>query len=68
MVERDDERQISAPEQRDDQDSAMRPQRLADFVGQHKGRDNLSVFIQMDQYYPLLPRMTQTIPILLAAA
>ena len=49
MVERDDERQISAPEQRDDQDSAMRPQRLADFVGQHKGRDNLSVLKKVFQ-------------------
>lgn len=46
MVERDEEREISAPAQRDDQDLAMRPQRLSDFVGQHKGRDNLSVFIQ----------------------
>ena len=35
MVERDEEREISAPAQRDEQDSAMRPQRLSDFVGQH---------------------------------
>lgn len=46
MEDAQDQRAVSAPAQRDDQDSALRPQRLSDFVGQQKGRENLSVFIQ----------------------
>lgn len=42
----DDDRMIDAAPQNDDQDAALRPTSLDDFVGQQKGRDNLSVFIQ----------------------
>jgi holliday junction DNA helicase RuvB len=40
------ERLIDQAEHVDDVDAAMRPKTLADFVGQQKGRENLSVFIE----------------------
>lgn len=40
------ERLIDQAEHADDVDAAMRPKTLADFVGQQKGRENLSVFIE----------------------
>jgi len=42
----DTERLISAEQQPADADSALRPQSLADFIGQEQARANLSVFIQ----------------------
>nr|WP_244530802.1 Holliday junction branch migration DNA helicase RuvB [Pseudoxanthobacter soli] len=37
---------VTAEERPDDADVALRPQRLADFVGQARARENLSVFIE----------------------
>ncbi|SHO62387.1 Holliday junction DNA helicase subunit RuvB [Pseudoxanthobacter soli DSM 19599] len=42
----DGERMVTAEERPDDADVALRPQRLADFVGQARARENLSVFIE----------------------
>ncbi len=41
-------RPVVSPEKRseDDSDSSLRPQRLADFIGQEQARANLSVFIE----------------------
>ena len=43
------ERMTDSTAQMDDQDWALRPESLADFVGQKKGCENLSVFIQAAQ-------------------
>ena len=40
------ERLIEGAAQAEDVDTAMRPKMLADFVGQKKGRENLSIFIE----------------------
>ena len=40
------DRLIDQTAQAEDVDAAMRPKTLADFVGQQKGRENLSVFIE----------------------
>ncbi len=39
-------RLVSADKRDDDVDASLRPQRLADFIGQEKARANLSVFIE----------------------
>jgi Holliday junction DNA helicase RuvB len=39
-------RLVSAEERGEDQDASLRPQRLADFIGQAKARANLQVFIE----------------------
>jgi Holliday junction DNA helicase RuvB len=39
------QRLVSGAERGEDQDTTLRPQRLADFVGQAKGRENLQIFI-----------------------
>jgi len=40
------QRMVSAERRDDDADVSLRPQRLADFIGQQKARANLSVFIE----------------------
>jgi Holliday junction DNA helicase RuvB len=39
-------RLVTADKREDDVDASLRPQRLADFIGQEKARANLSVFIE----------------------
>jgi Holliday junction DNA helicase RuvB len=39
------DRLVSREKRRDDQDAALRPQRLADFVGQTQPKENLAIFI-----------------------
>src|SRR6201999_773196 len=39
-------RLVTADKREDDVDASVRPQRLADFIGQEKARANLSVFIE----------------------
>ena len=39
-------RLVTAEPRDDDPDASLRPQRLADFIGQEKARANLDVFIQ----------------------
>lgn len=47
--ESDESRMLDGAPQREDQDSALRPKTLDEFVGQQKSRENLSVFIQASQ-------------------
>src|SRR5213083_2841347 len=42
----DEPRRLVAAERREDDDATLRPQTLADFVGQAQARSNLSVFIE----------------------
>src|SRR5499426_1692102 len=41
----DSDRVVTREKRADDQDAALRPQFLADFVGQKQAKDNLAVFI-----------------------
>ena len=42
----DDERLIEAERKQEDSDVALRPRRLADFIGQHLAKDNLKLFVE----------------------